>query len=72
MGVPGRYAAAIAVMEHMHWSYEDYCAAPEDLIEELETRLAADAHWRHEKEKRDEAKRRAEQAIARARGRHGR
>jgi len=47
--VPGRYGNAIAVMERMGWSWGELCAAPGDLVEELETRLAAEQRWTERK-----------------------
>ena len=39
-GVPSsRYGTALAVMEGMHWTYDEYLAAPYDLIDELTTRI---------------------------------
>lgn len=34
-----RYGEALAVMEAMHWTYDEYLAQPYDLIDEELTRL---------------------------------
>jgi len=47
--VNGRYGNAIAVMERMGWSWTELCTAPGDLVEELETRLAAEQRWTEKK-----------------------
>jgi hypothetical protein len=65
-----RYDVEIAVMKEMHWSFSDYNQAPEDLIEEIMTRVSADAKWEHEKRKRDKAKQESSAAAQRARGKH--
>jgi len=64
--VPGRYAGAIDIMQEMHWSWPDLCAAPADLVEEILHRMDRRAHWQHERERLDSAKRTAQEA------RHGR
>lgn len=47
------YEAEIAVMRHMHWNYADLMAAPAVLVETILERLAAESHWRTQKEKFD-------------------
>lgn len=60
--VPGRYSAAIAVMKEMAWSWADLCNAPADLVDEIGTRMTAQAHWQERREKFD-----AQKAKARSR-----
>ena len=60
--MPGRYSGAIAVMQEMSWSWPDLCAAPADLVEEILHRMNMQMHWQHERDKLDEAKRRAQEA----------
>jgi hypothetical protein len=49
--VPGRYAVAIGIMEAMHWSWNDLCSAPYDLVDEIAIRLSARATWQERREK---------------------
>lgn len=64
--IPGRYSAAIAVMETMHWSWSDLCNAPADLVEEILHRMERTTHWRKERERLEASKRKAQE------GKHGR
>jgi hypothetical protein len=70
---PTRYGVLITIMREFGWSWNDLCAAPADLVDELAHRLTAENHWRAERSKRDaaEAKARAalEQSKQRGRGR---
>ena len=34
-----RYAAELQVIEEMHWTHDEYLAAPYDLIDELAVRI---------------------------------
>lgn len=64
-----RYDVEIAVMKEMHWSFSDYSQAPEDLIEEIILRLSADNSWERKKREIDEARRKAEEAANKSKGR---
>lgn len=55
-----RYGAALAVMQEMHWSWPDLIAAPFDLVQEIEARLAARQHWESLKAKQDKARAQAQ------------
>jgi len=44
-------------MREMHWSWQDVMSAPADLVEEITERIAAQAHWAHEKSEFDRAMR---------------
>lgn len=57
--IPGRYAAAIGIMEAMQWSWDDLCNAPHDLIDEIAIRLSAKATWQTAREKLDAQKARS-------------
>jgi hypothetical protein len=57
--IPGRYAAAIGIMEAMHWSWSDLCNAPHDLIDEIAIRLSAKSTWQDRREKMDAQKARS-------------
>jgi hypothetical protein len=63
--VPGRYSASIAVMKEMGWSWQDYDAAPADLVDEILTRMEAEGRWARTKRELDDA---MEQARLRAQG----
>ena len=54
--MPGRYSAAIAIMQEMSWSWSELCAAPFDLVEEIAWRMDRRQHWQAERAKIDEAK----------------
>ena len=58
---PTRYGVLITIMREFGWSWQDLCAAPADLVDELAHRLTAEHHWTAERRKRD-----AKQAEARA------
>lgn len=64
-----RYDVEIAVCKEMHWSFFDFLQAPEDMIEEIMLRLSSDGKWENEKHKRDKAKREAQDAANKSRGR---
>lgn len=52
-GVRTRYDTEIAVMKEMHWSYDDYLSAPEDMIEVIEFRIHYENKWRKVKADQD-------------------
>lgn len=58
--IPGRYSAAIAVMQEMHWSWSDLLAAPPDLLEEILHRRECIERWRAEREKLERSRRKTE------------
>jgi len=52
-GVPASlYGGAIAVMEAFGWSWAEYLAAPDELVCEMEARLAGRAAAERERERR--------------------
>lgn len=63
-----RYGLEYTVMSEMHWSYPDLCAAPNDMVEEIATRIHADNEWRREKDKQDKGKAEANKSANRNRG----
>lgn len=63
-----RYGLEYTVMSEMHWSYPDLCAAPNDMVEEIATRIHAENKWRREKDKRDESNRQSKESANRNRG----
>jgi hypothetical protein len=54
--IPTRYPGVIALIDEYHWTYEQVCATPADLVDELLTRLNATRKWTAERDKRDRAK----------------
>ena len=56
---PTRYGVLITIMREFGWSWQDLCAAPADLVDELAHRLTAENHWRAERSKRDAAEAKA-------------
>lgn len=54
--MPGRYAAELAVMEEMSWSWRELGEAPADLVEEILVRRGARLHWERERAKLDRQK----------------
>lgn len=70
---PTRYGVLITIMREFGWSWQDLCAAPADLVDELAHRLTAENHWQAERRTRDaqEAKARAALEQSKARGRRG-
>ena len=50
---PTRYGVLIAIMREFGWSWQDLCAAPADLVDELSIRVAAENHWTAQRRKRD-------------------
>ena len=55
VSVPTRYGVLLTIMEQYHWSWRDLCDAPNDLVEEIATRIIAERHWQAERNKRDAA-----------------
>lgn len=51
---PGRYSAEIATMREMGWSWPDLCAAPPDLVEEIEFKRRVREHFAEKRRKKDE------------------
>ncbi len=62
--MPGQFAAEIAVMQEMGWSWPALMAAPIDLVAEIMERVRARSHWQRVKQKQDEAR-------SRSKRRHG-
>lgn len=58
--IPGRYSAAIAIMQETGWSWPELMAAPADLVEEILHRMECIAHWRTEREKLERSRRKTE------------
>ena len=55
----GRFAAEIAIMQEMTWSWPDLMAAPSSLVAEIAERVTARNHWQRIKSKQDDAKARS-------------
>lgn len=53
---PGRYGAEIRVMRTMGWSWAELQETPADVVDELRTRLEAEAHWTAQRQRLDEMK----------------
>lgn len=53
---PGRYGAEIRVMRAMGWSWAELQNTPADVVDELRTRLEAEAHWTEQRRRLDEMK----------------
>jgi len=53
---PGRYGAEIGMMRMMGWSWAELQDTPADVVDELRTRLAAEAHWTAQRRRLDEMK----------------
>lgn len=70
---PTSYGILITIMREFGWSWQDLCAAPADLVDELSHRLAAENHWQGERRKRDAQEAKMRQALeqSKARGRRG-
>ena len=62
---PTRYGVLIPLMERMGWSWSDLCAAPNDLVEEIATRITAENHGRAERERMDGDERRTREQMNR-------
>ena len=60
---PTRYGVLITVMERMGWSWPDMCAAPADLVDEIATRMQAEAHWTAERGQLDRQMNEAQAAM---------
>lgn len=67
--MPSRYPGLIALIEEYHWTWRDINEAPADLIDELLTRIYALRKWQGERDKRDQAKQRANAAKTKAKKR---
>ena len=48
-----RWGDVIAVCEAMGWSYEEYLAAPMELVDEIMVRANAKAQWEREQRRND-------------------
>jgi len=49
-----RWGHVIDVLEETHWSFEAYCEAPGELVDELQIRIAARREVEHKQAKRAE------------------
>lgn len=61
--IPGRYSAAIAVMQEMRWGWQELMAAPGDLVEEILYRRERIEHWRTERERLERSRRKAKESA---------
>lgn len=56
---PGRYSFEIGVMKEMGWSWQELCAAPPDLIDEIQHKMEVRNRFQSERRKKDEAMQKA-------------
>jgi hypothetical protein len=62
---PTRYGVLLQVMKEYGWSWRDLCEAPNDLVDEISVRIAAEQYWTAEKRKFDEQMDEARAALNR-------